>query len=80
MSQMEKVNNFRLIREFYVSHFHTDEDNLNKGKTYQDSILHPYDLVLTFYSLSTQLQKFAQIIKRFSEQIKDERNEKDKPL
>lgn len=72
--------NYKLIREYYINHFNTNEDNMNKGKTYQDSLIYPFDLVLTFHDLSKQLQKFAQIVKRFSDKLKDEYNEKNKFL
>lgn len=76
---MDKVNNYKLIREYYRNHFDTCEDDMNKGKSYQDSLIHPYELVITFHELSSQLMKFSKIIKKFSDQIKNECNEKDKP-
>jgi hypothetical protein len=77
---VKKLNNYKLIREFYISHFNSAEDNLNKGKDYQDSLIYPYDFIITFLELSVQLRKFAHLVKRFSSQLKNELNEKNKLL
>jgi hypothetical protein len=73
---VKKLNNYKLIREFYTSRFNTDEDNLKKGKEYQDAFIYPYDFIITFLELSEQLKKFSCIVKKFSIQIKNELNEK----
>ena len=73
---MNKLVNYTLIRDFYVSRFDTDEDNLNKSKSYQQSVIYPFELVITFHDLSVQLRIFSQALKKFSSQLKNEFNEK----
>lgn len=73
---MNKLVNYTLVRDFYKSRFDTYEDNLNKGKSYQDSVLYSYDLAITFLELSQQLKKFSYLVNKFSSQIKDELSER----